>query len=238
MQRHYVNTAILWFVLTFVGELMVQNLIKLPLLASAQGVVVDDAFRVLFILGMPVFAFVVSVLVYSLVSFRARGGAVEPGETIHSSSSVSLLWLGITAGLAITVIIHPGLTGLAKLGSNTDADTVVKVTASQWSWLVEYPDGTSTRDELVLPVDRNVKFEITSVDILHSFWIPAFRLKIDAVPGQVTVLHITPTLTGGYQDDATLRVQCAEMCGLRHDTMMMPVRIVAQSEFDAMFGTK
>ncbi|MFQ5615391.1 MAG: cytochrome c oxidase subunit II [Anaerolineales bacterium] len=235
-QKHYVNTAILWFALTFIGELLLQA-ITLPLLASDEGLVIDNAFRILFVLGVPVLTFVVSVMSYSLINFRARGSAVEVGATIHGSNTFSLIWLVITGALAVTVIIHPGITGLAELGAtNTSPDTVIRITSSRWSWRVEYPDGASSREELILPVDQRVKFEVTSTDVLHSFWIPAFRLKIDAVPGLVTEMYVTPSRTGSYATDATLRVQCAELCGLDHATMQIPVRVVEQAEFDAASG--
>jgi plastocyanin len=86
--------------------------------------------------------------------------------------------------------------------------------------------------EVVLPVDRTVRFDITSRDVLHSFWIPAFLLKIDAVPGLTTTISLKPTETGTFQEDPTLRLQCSQLCGLSHSRMRMPVRVVTQAEFD------
>ena len=91
---------------------------------------------------------------------------------------------------------------------------------------------SNTDNELVLPVDTHVRFDVTAVDVLHSFWIPAFRTKIDAVPGLTTTLHANITETGDYKDDINFRVQCAELCGRDHSIMMSPVRVVERDEFN------
>lgn len=238
MQRHIINVAILWLALTFIGELLLQNAVLIPPGASQQAEVVDEAFRLLFALGLPVFTFGVSVLAYSLVNFRARQDSLEAGATIYGHNIFSLGWLGITGALCFLVIIHPGFTGLAKLfAMPREDDLVVKVTGSMWAWRVEYPAyGKSSREELLLPVGRRVRFEVTGTDVLHSFWIPAFRLKIDAVPGMVTTTYANPTEVGSHKTNPMLRIQCAELCGLNHATMMLPVRVVPQAEFDAWAG--
>lgn len=238
MQRHIINTAILWFVLTIIGELLLQNVALIPPGASQQAEVVDEAFRLLFVLGLPVFTFGVSVLAYSLINFRARGDTLEAGATIHGHNIFSLGWLAVTGALCFFVIIHPGLTGVAKLFAMPRSDdVVVQVTGSMWSWRVEYPAyGKSSRDELLLPVSRRVRFEVTSTDVLHSFWIPAFRIKIDAVPGMVTTTYVNATGVGSTATNPMLRIQCAELCGLNHAAMMLPVRVVSQAEFDTWGG--
>ena len=99
---------------------------------------------------------------------------------------------------------------------------------------MSYPDlGVTTLQEMVLPVDRTIRFEITSLDVLHSFYIPAFLMKTDAVPGRTTVVTLRPTKTGTYEEDQTLRLQCAELCGLNHATMWTPVRVVSDGEFQS-----
>jgi len=87
--------------------------------------------------------------------------------------------------------------------------------------------------EIVLPVDRRVRFEVTSTDVVHSFWVPAFRMKVDAVPGLTTTVYITPNRTGSLADDNGFRLQCAELCGFGHYVMGVPVRVVEQGEFEA-----
>jgi cytochrome c oxidase subunit 2 len=113
------------------------------------------------------------------------------------------------------------------------------VQALQWTWLVAYPDqGIENQVELVLPVDRKVTFNITSRDVVHSFWVPAFLMKIDAVPGHTTTLSLLATEEGDYTDRPLYRIQCAELCGVSHSSMRIPVRVVSQEEFDAWVAEK
>jgi cytochrome c oxidase subunit II len=103
---------------------------------------------------------------------------------------------------------------------------VVKVTGIQWSWKFEYPAYGVTTDELHLPVDQQVLLQMTSMDVIHSFWVPEFRVKQDLVPGRITELRITPTVDGNY------KVRCAELCGTSHAYMEKPVVISSQGDFD------
>jgi cytochrome c oxidase subunit 2 len=238
MRRDLINTAILWFILTFVIELFLPNF-PFPMEAAQEAAVSDESFRVLLALGAPVFTFVVAVLAYSLWKFRARGDTPEDGVPIRSNPWVSGTWLAVTGGLCLLVIIHPGLTGLAKFAGNQQAQLVVKVTGKQWAWDVEYPaQGIVHAPELVLPIGERVEFQITSSDVLHSFWIPAFRNKVDAVPGTVTRMYATPDKIGSFEQDYNLRVQCAEICGASHALMSMPVRIVSAQDFQTWVQTQ
>ncbi|MCL6650066.1 MAG: hypothetical protein K6U89_17260 [Chloroflexi bacterium] len=110
---------------------------------------------------------------------------------------------------------------------------VVRVEGARWLWKISYPQYGVTSRELVLPVGRRVRFDVTATDVLHSFWIPAFRMKIDAVPGMTTRVFITPTATGSFEDNFHFRLQCAELCGLGHNLMRSPVRVVDPAEFEA-----
>ena len=98
---------------------------------------------------------------------------------------------------------------------------IVNVTGQQFTWSFEYPDQKVNSNELVLPKDRPIEFRIHTKDVLHSFWVPEFRLKSDAVPGLTTKIRVTPDRLGRYQ------VVCAELCGLGHSTMRQNVRVVA-----------
>jgi cytochrome c oxidase subunit 2 len=237
MRRDYVTVGILWFVLTFLGILLAPITFSFyfPPPGAEEAVFIDNAFRYLVILAIPVFSFVVSVLVYSMIRFRVQDDSNEEGPPVKSSATVYLTWLLITSGLAIAILIHPGVTGIAELRSNPAADLVVQVSAEQWNWTYTYPEYGVTIEkakELVLPVDTRVKFEITGTDVLHSFWVPAFRMKIDAVPGKVTTLYVTPTVVGAFDDDPNMRVQCAEICGTGHARMRTQVVVVEPDEFE------
>ena len=123
-----------------------------------------------------------------------------------------------------------GNSGNYFLSQNGDAGNnpmTVKVFAQQFSWRFEYPDSKGIKSyELVIPVHRNITFELQSADVIHSFWIPAMGQKQDLVPGIDTSIVITPTRTGHFP------LVCAELCGLGHATMRSPVTVVSQADFD------
>ena len=103
----------------------------------------------------------------------------------------------------------------------------IRVFAQQFSWRFEYPDSKGLKSyELVMPVNRNITFELQSADVIHSFWIPAMGQKQDVVPGIDTSIVITPTRTGRFP------LVCTELCGLGHATMRSPVTVVSQADFD------
>lgn len=236
MKKDLTILVILWLAVTAVGEWLVLSADIFPLQAAAEAIIIDDAFQFLLVLATPVFTFVVVALVYSIVRFRAHEEDAPHAPPIHTSRPVTVTWFVVTSALALFVIFNPGLKGLAELQNSAEPDLVVEVVAQKWEWAYSYPQYGFTiedADELVLPVDQQIRFEITTKDIIHSFWIPAFRLKIDAVPGQTTTLKATPTKTGEYNDDSNLRVQCAELCGTGHTRMRTDVRIVEQAEFEA-----
>jgi len=234
-KRDWLFAGLLWIALTVLGELAAARWSILPGRFSEEAVVVDDAFQLLIYLAIPVLMFVVVVLVYSAFAYRAKDASGD-GSGVATSRSVVTWWIVLTSMLAAFVFVNPGLIGLHDLRSDTDADMVVHVEARRFRWTITYPNGEEADEELVLPVDTRIKFEITARDVLHSFWIPAFRMKIDAVPGRVTEFYVTPNRTGSLADVSGLRVQCAELCGVGHSQMSLPVRVVEQGEFEALMA--
>lgn len=236
MKRDLFIAAILWLLLTAAGLFLVLQSDPFPMSAAEEAEIIDDAFRLLLLLATPVFTFVVAGLVYGALRFRHPEDTPGEGQPIRTSGPVTWTWLAITSALAVFIIFNPGLKGLNELTANREADLVVQVEARKWAWTYIYPQyGVTVEDaeELVLPVDQRVRFEITATDILHSFWIPAFRMKFDAVPGQTNVLFVTPNEIGSFEDDFNLRVQCAELCGSGHARMRTGLRIIEGEEFDA-----
>ncbi len=106
-------------------------------------------------------------------------------------------------------------------------EMVVKVTGQQFTWTFEYPADKVKSTALVLPEDQPIDFRINTNDVLHSFWVPQFRLKSDAVPGLTTQIRLTPDRVGRYQ------VVCAELCGIGHAAMRQNVSVVPRERFDA-----
>jgi cytochrome c oxidase subunit 2 len=218
LNRHLAVAGILWVVFTALSLLGAWAMDPFPTVGAPEAHFSDHAFRVMTYMGAPVFGLVLAGMAYSLMQFRSNG---------------------LTSALAITVMIYPGLTGLAEMRRDRTSDVTIKVTGQRWSWNATYPEGFDS-DELVLQVNKRVKFEVTAPDgdVLHSFWVPAFRNKIDAVPGMVTTTYVTPDKLGDGTTDASYRVQCAEMCGLMHWKMAMNVRVVDGAEYDQWVAGK
>jgi len=247
--RHLITAGLLWVVLTAVGELLVVADLY-PTVGSDEAQDFDDIFRFLLLLGVPVMTFVFATIIYAGLQFRIRTAVpTEDGPVMRGQGWFPRAWLAVTGGLAIFVMIYPGLTGLAELQSDKraygwgerDAELVIKATAFKWQWLFEYPDGTQVSiaagKELVLPNETSIRFDVNSLDVVHSLWIPAFRMKIDGIPGRTTFMTVRPTRLGEYQSDQAYRVQCAELCGLDHATMMFPVRVVEPEEFESWLAS-
>lgn len=237
-RRHLVTVGLLWLALTVLGEALVELYAAdaFPLVASREGEVSDDAILVLLRVVVPVFAFIAVVIVYSALSFRARTG--EGGDSpvqTRVDGRFAWGWFGATSALTLLVIVYPGVTGLQELWRLADApeQLVVDVTASQWEWRFTYP-GTKreNQEELVLPVDRPVRFVLRSEDVVHGFWVPAFRIKEDVVPGETRELVITPDRLVSTTTSPLARVQCAELCGAGHAEMRSPVRVVSEARFN------
>lgn len=232
MRRDVIIAAMLWLALTIAGEYVAANVDIYPLARSDKGEEIERAFRILVYLAVPVFMMVITVLAYVIAARRGRGPE-DDGEPIHGRGAVPVAWFAITSGLTLLVMVFPGLTSLSDVVHNPNPELTVKVEGVQWTWLVSYPDQNVERqNQMVLPVDRNIRFEVTSLDVLHSFWVPAFLMKIDAVPGKTTVVTLRPTEIGSFETDSLMRIQCAELCGLSHSKMSIPVSVVSQDDFD------
>lgn len=244
LNRHLAVAGILWVVFTALSLLGAWAMDPFPTVGAPEAHFSDHAFRVMTYMGAPVFGLVLAGLAYSLMQFRSNGpgtnaGTGEDGPSIRGTGMVPKVWLVLTTALAITVMIYPGLTGLAEMRRDRTSDMTIRVIGQRWSWAAEYREGFSS-PELVLPINKRVKFEVTAPDgdVLHSFWVPAFRNKIDAVPGMVTTTYVTPNRLGDGATDPAYRVVCAELCGLMHGRMAMNVRVVEGAEYDQWVAGK
>ncbi len=235
MKKHALLAFLLWAVLTAAGEAVAITWDYFPLGAAEEAEIVDDAFNALVVMSVPVIAFVLAVMIYSILRFRQRAEQLEDGPPIHSNKRFVITWFTVTSLLTVVLMIFPGTLGLLELRDHSDPEDqlVVAVQSSRWIWILTYPEQGLTTTEMVLPIGREVRFEVTSTDVLHSFWVPAFRMKIDAVPGLKTFVYATPDRIGTFKDDPGYRLQCAELCGLGHSDMRAIVRVVAPEEFEA-----
>jgi cytochrome c oxidase subunit 2 len=226
-------TFVLWLALTAVGLYVALTIDYYPTIASDKGEEIAHAFRLLTAFAVPVGALVLAMLAYSLLRHSSEGRPEGDGPAFEGTGLVPKVWLLWTAALTLVIIVYPGLTSLEKvMATDSTPDLTVTIEGVQWTWIVGYPEqGVLNQPELVLPVDRSVNFQITSRDVIHSFWIPSMLMKVDAVPGLTTTLTMRPTQVGEYSSDPQVRLQCTELCGVGHSTMRIPVRVVSEREF-------
>jgi len=234
VRRHIAIVGLIWLVLTFAGLIAAQIVFQ-PAVFSDKGQTIDDTFKTLLIMSVPVFTFVIAALGYSVIAFRHRGEPDEDGAPITGRGPLPLAWFVVTSAMALGVMVYPGLTELPNVVHlEAKPDVVVDIQGQQWAWSVKYPQtGAKSTKELVLPVNEKVGFQITSIDVIHSVWIPAFRMRIDAVPGLTTYMTFTPTAVGDSTTDSGLRLQCSQLCGTSHAAMFMPVRVVSAADYQA-----
>lgn len=225
--RHFAAVTALVAVLFVVIYWLLTAIYRLPTPASAEADAIDGLFDAHFFLISFLFALVVGFMLYSFIAFRRRPGDEEDGDYFHGHTGLEIVWTIVPLGL----VIFFGVWGAQLLGEITERrpeEMVVRAIGKQWSWRFEYPELDDLgSNELVLPVDRPVRLELESLDVLHSFWVPEFRVKQDLVPGQTHSLRVTPNRTGEYT------VRCAEMCGVGHSDMLAPVRVLSPAEFES-----
>jgi cytochrome c oxidase subunit II len=193
--------------------------------ASGAASDVDTVYDVLLICSVPIFVLVMTIAIYSVVRFRAKPGDMGDGPPIHGNTRLEIVWVSIPF-IMVTALAIYGWIVLNDIEAKAQDEMVVNVTGQQFTWTFAYPEQKVNSEVLVLPEDRPIQFRIKSRDVIHSFWVPEFRLKSDAVPGLTTVIRLTPSRRGRYE------VVCAELCGLGHSTMRQFVRVVPPGEFE------
>ena len=236
MKRNVLVFGVLWLALTAAGELAAIFLNVHPTARSDKGEEIEQAFDVLVYFAVPIFTMVVAALISLMFQSPTQRMPEEDGPALHGRGWFPMSWVAITTVLTGVIIVYPGFTGIAAvMGHEEKPDQLhVNVTGIQWTWLVNYPDqSVPSAREIVLPNEAEVMFHVTSRDVLHSFWVPAFLMKIDAVPGLETTITMKTTKLGDFDMDPNMRVQCAELCGTSHARMSIPVRVVERAEFDA-----
>jgi cytochrome c oxidase subunit 2 len=239
VKRDIFGLGLLWLALSVIGVAAAAVIDFYPVARLEKGEEIERAFRFLLVLSMPVLALVVAVLVWAMVRHASFRMPETDGMPLQGKGLFPFGWFVVTTALTAVVMVY-GIMAIPKvMGHEHDADVVVRIEGIQWTWLVSYPDdGVANAREIVLPVDRTVRFDITSRDVLHSFWIPAFLMKIDAVPGLTTTMSLKPTKMGTFDTDPNLRVQCAELCGISHARMRIPVRVVSGEEYQAWLANQ
>jgi cytochrome c oxidase subunit II len=222
-RRHLLIAGAAWVVLSAIGMVLVSGMQIIPLIASEEAAIENEAFVLLTALSVPVLMFVVVGLTYSALRFRATDETTD-GPPVHGHRGFQGVWVGVSL-LLVLVLFGYGAFGLVAIRGDQSADFEVNVQGEQWHWTYIYANGVKS-EELHLPVDRRVHLVINSIDVIHSFWVPAFGVKQDAVPGMPTEIYLTATDVGTYPG------MCAELCGLGHTGMTTTVVVSDQAGLD------
>ncbi len=225
--KHFSIVSVLVIILTILVYIFLQGTGLLPNQASAQAVIIDRLFNIHIGIISFLFSLIVVFITYSLIVFRrTKQNPDEEGKYFKGSSKLEIIWTLLPLAVVIS-ISYIGAISLADTRRIEPQALNVDVTAGQWYWSFTYPDYEITTDTLYLPVDRQVKLTLTSVDVIHSFWVPEFRVKQDVLPGKnlVKELRFTPIEVGDFT------VRCAELCGGAHAYMTSPVKVVTEMEF-------
>ncbi|MCP5095605.1 MAG: cytochrome c oxidase subunit II [Chloroflexi bacterium] len=226
-KRHLVNVSVLVVVASVLVYFGLSAFYQLPKKASTEAVIIDNMFNVYFGLIAFFFTLIMVFMLYSVFVFRRKPGDTEDAAHIHGHTGLEIAWTLIPVIIVVTLAIWGTMT-FNELVSAKDGEMVIEVVGQQWSWSFAYPEQEDISSaELVLPVNQPVVLEMESTDVIHSFWVPEFRVKQDLVPGQMTTLRFEPTEIGDY------KVRCAEICGFDHTKMVADVQVVSEADFAA-----
>jgi cytochrome c oxidase subunit 2 len=199
---------------------------------STQADKIDTLWDVLIIASVPIFVLVTVVVGFSILEFRMRPGEENlDGPPIHGSTKLEVIWTAVPATLIVGLVTYAYIVlhdvEKAPAAGN---ERVVAVTGQQFAWTFSYNEGGKkfTTAQLYLPAGESVKFNVRSRDVIHDFWVPDFRMKIDAVPGITTHYRVTPKNPQAIGEHA---IVCAELCGLGHAFMRSTVHVLSKPDF-------
>jgi cytochrome c oxidase subunit II len=199
---------------------------------STQADQIDTLWDVLVIATVPVFVLVSVIVCFAVIEFRMRPGEENlDGPPIHGNTRLEVIWTAIPAILIVGLVTYAYVVmrdiEQAPAAGN---ERVVTVTGQQFTWTFAYNEGGKkfSTAQLYLPAGQSVKFDVKSKDVIHDFWVPDFRMKIDAVPGITTHYRVTPK-NGAIGDHP---IVCAELCGLGHAFMRQTAHVLSKADFD------
>jgi cytochrome c oxidase subunit 2 len=202
--------------------------LMLPAQGSAYAQESDMIYMALFWLCTFLFLGITIATVYFSWRFRFRPGRVTPHIT--HNDALEITWTVLPLLLCV-VIFFVGLKGWMDYSVAPGDSMEVQVTAKKWLWQFEYPDGSRTVNDLHVPIGKNVKFVMTSEDVLHDFFVPVMRVKHDIIPGRYTQVWFNPTVMGQFT------ITCAEYCGKGHSDMQAKLTVENQKDFEKFLET-
>jgi cytochrome c oxidase subunit 2 len=233
-RRSFVHLALLAAVIAAAVTAVAVAIPWLPVAASKERDRIDLVYWLATGIAIMIFSVVAAAIVYSVWRFRVHPDDDSDGPPIHGHTGLEIVWTAIPTALVTAIAIVSAIV-LHDNGTTPKNALHVTVTAEQFTWLFTYTDGPAkgvVSPDLYLPVDRSTILEIESKDVLHSFWVPEFGQKQDAVPGRTNPLKITPDKLGTYP------VICTELCGLGHALMRRKAIVLTDAQFASKSWTK
>lgn len=197
----------------------------LPSVSSTTAGDVDALFNFILYAGGVMFAIVVGAVALFVWRYRRRGKAGLTSGVDHSLS-LEITWTLIPV-ILILIVFFWGFNDYMRMNIVPHDALEIKVTGQRWFWTFDYPDGVNTVNELVVPIGKPVELLMSSTDVIHSFFVPDFRVKMDVLPNRYTVTWFEATRLGEFP------LYCAEYCGKGHSEMLAVVRVVDDSSYVA-----
>jgi cytochrome c oxidase subunit 2 len=194
--------------------------------ASTAAPKIDTLLDVMIVLSAFVFSLVMVMLFYALWKFKAKPGDESDGEPIHGNTRLEIAWTVIPTVIVLFGAAYSWVV-LDDIEAKEKDSLRVDVFSQQYAWSFGYPGKGNvwSEGELHVPVDRQIEFKMHALDVIHSFWVPEWRIKKDAVPGITTTATVTPDRPGTYQ------LVCTELCGFGHAAMRAKVVVEPPAEF-------
>jgi cytochrome c oxidase subunit 2 len=208
-----------------------------PSQASTQAKNTDRLYHVLMIATIPIFVLVVSVILYCAWQFHMKPGEeLKDGPPLHGNTRLEVFWTVAPAVLLLSMLSYSFVV-LHENEKKPAREIRVGVTAQQFAWTFQYPPSVTggapvQSTQLYLPKGESVRFELHSKDVIHAFWIPAFRLQQDVVPGITTNYRAIPDRLGTYL------IVCNLLCGIGHSLMRTDVHVVTPARFEAWLKSR
>ena len=189
---------------------------------------VDAAFYLILGSAVVILVGITTVMVYFLFKYNKKRHP-KADTSITGNNKLEIIWT-IIPTMIVMVMFYYGWAGFSPM-RNVPKDAIgIKAVARMWSWTFEYPNGKKS-DKLIVPFDKPVKLDLTSVDVIHSLYVPAFRIKEDVVPGRNNMMWFDANKLGSYD------LFCAEYCGLRHSYMFTTVEVVDDAAWQEWIKT-
>lgn len=187
---------------------------------------------------------VIGLIAWCVVAYRRRSDDTGLPEQLRYNIPIEILYTVVPMLMVVVFFYYTARDEAALIDTSQKADVTVNVVGKQWSWDFNYieddvhevgtqailtgePGAKETIPTMYLPVGERVEFVLTSRDVIHSFWVPAFLQKMDMVPGRVNRFQVVPTQEGEFAG------KCAELCGAYHSQMLFNVKVVSREEYDA-----